>query len=144
MKVVDVQAAKQIMLHGISEFNGISGNDVVDLLLDEIKVLQANCSCPYVVAYIDSFRWGGTLITVTELCEPGDLDDVVKSCKPTQGEQQAVLYCVIGAVKCLHDHRFVHGDIKASNALLARDGTVKLCDFGGAEKMRQAWLDYVA
>jgi len=33
------------------------------------------------------------------------------------------------AVTCLHQHRIVHGDIKASNALLYPDGNVRLSDF---------------
>lgn len=33
------------------------------------------------------------------------------------------------AVKCLHDAEIIHGDIKASNALVYSDGSVRLSDF---------------
>ena len=37
---------------------------------------------------------------------------------------------VLTAIAFIHDHNIVHRDIKAANVLIAKDGTIKLGDFG--------------
>ncbi|KAG8747364.1 hypothetical protein FRC12_014095 [Ceratobasidium sp. 428] len=48
---------------------------------------------------------------------------------------------VVEAVTYLHDMGTVHGDIKAPNVLITRDGTAKLADFGNA-RLRNGTLRF--
>ena len=43
---------------------------------------------------------------------------------------QNMSYQILNGVDFLHSHRIVHRDIKPQNILLARNGTLKLADFG--------------
>jgi serine/threonine protein kinase/pSer/pThr/pTyr-binding forkhead associated (FHA) protein len=44
-----------------------------------------------------------------------------------------VMLQVAGALRAVHEKGMVHRDVKPHNVLIARDGTVKLCDFGLAK-----------
>lgn len=45
------------------------------------------------------------------------------------------LYGLVSAVECLHTQGLVHGDIKASNVLVFKDGSVRLSDFSLIAKL---------
>ncbi|MTV47257.1 protein kinase domain-containing protein, partial [Streptococcus pneumoniae] len=47
----------------------------------------------------------------------------------------AIFAQIVDAVAHLHNHGFVHNDIKADNILMSEDGVPKLCDFGLACKI---------
>lgn len=49
----------------------------------------------------------------------------------TEDARQKFIDCVRG-LHHLHQHGVVHGDIKPQNLLVAKDGTVKIADFGAA------------
>lgn len=51
----------------------------------------------------------------------------------TPDETAAVVEAVAGALEFAHDNGVLHLDIKPSNVLVARDGRVKVADFGMAE-----------
>ena len=41
-----------------------------------------------------------------------------------------IMWQILSGVDFLHSHRIVHRDIKPQNILIAKDGTLKLADFG--------------
>eukprot|EP00158_Paraphelidium_tribonemae_P009789 Partr_v1_DN28966_c1_g1_i2_m25844 putative Cyclin-Dependent Kinase len=47
-----------------------------------------------------------------------------------QAEVKTIMMQLLSAVAHLHDHFFIHRDIKTSNILITRDAVVKLADFG--------------
>lgn len=91
---------------------------------------------PNIVRMIESFREGGDLHIVLELCEGGNLFDAIVDRGPLQQRPAAMIICqVLRAASYLHSHHIHHRDFKAENLLLAEDTppestTIKLCDFG--------------
>lgn len=49
--------------------------------------------------------------------------------KPTISELRYWCFCIAQAVDALHKENIIHADIKASNVLLYKDGSVRLTDF---------------
>ena len=126
-----------------------------DLLLDRrvaVKVLQpslaqdhelvtrfrmearaaARLSHPNIVAVYD---WGSddeqTYYMVMEYVAGTDLRDVLVASGVLQPAQAAeIMASVCEGLAAAHVHGVVHRDIKPENVLIARDGTVKVADFG--------------
>eukprot|EP01083_Nonionella_stella_P273129 926448_1 len=42
--------------------------------------------------------------------------------------------CILNGINHIHQHGFIHGDIKPSNIIVCSDHSIKLCDFGAAFK----------
>merc|ERR1711894_665035 len=62
-----------------------------------------------------------------------DLASYLEKCPPPGLPQDRIKYImwqILCGVDFLHSHRIVHRDIKPQNILVARDGTVKIADFG--------------
>ncbi|DBA04088.1 TPA: hypothetical protein N0F65_009435 [Lagenidium giganteum] len=51
-----------------------------------------------------------------------------------QSEVKYLLQCLLRAVAYMHDHWFLHRDLKTSNLLYDSRGVLKVCDFGLARK----------
>lgn len=126
-----------------------------DLLLDRrvaVKVLQpslaqdqelvarfrmearaaARLSHPNIVAVYD---WGSndeqTYYMVMEYVQGSDLRDLLVGRGSLQPAQAAeIMASVCEGLAAAHVHGVVHRDIKPENVLIARDGTVKVADFG--------------
>ncbi len=90
-----------------------------------------------VVQVFGAGAWKGRLFYAMELVEGKDLRVRVAQGPPLTIEE--ILHIGQGVGKALRaawSHKIVHRDIKPSNILLARDGTVKVTDFGLATSLR--------
>ncbi|KAJ8612842.1 hypothetical protein CTAYLR_002082 [Chrysophaeum taylorii] len=74
------------------------------------------------------------ICAVFELCESGSLASAMAAAVAAEAwDAEARLRCAFdcaSAVAYLHSASVWHRDVKLDNFLVARDGTVKLCDFG--------------
>ncbi len=98
----------------------------------------ANLSHPNIVGIYDWGQSGGTYFIVMEIVEGRSLRDVLKAegaLLPRRATEIAAE--TAAALSVAHQAGLVHRDVKPGNVLLAKDGTVKVTDFGIA----RAWDD---
>lgn len=98
----------------------------------------ANLSHPNIVGIYDWGQAHGTYFIVMELVDGPSLREVVKSSGPLLPRRATEIAAeVAAALSVSHQAGLVHRDVKPGNILLAKDGTVKVTDFGIA----RAWDD---
>ena len=98
----------------------------------------ANLSHPNIVGIYDWGQSAGTYYIVMEIVEGRSLRDVLKAegaLLPRRATEIAAE--TAAALSVAHQAGLVHRDVKPGNVLLAKDGTVKVTDFGIA----RAWDD---
>jgi serine/threonine-protein kinase len=97
----------------------------------------ARLAHPNIVAVYDVGMEGGVPYLVMELVDGHDLQRQLRS--GPLGVDQAVRIGgqICDALEAAHEAGVVHRDIKPDNILLARSGSVKVCDFGIA-RLQQA------
>ena len=77
----------------------------------------------------------GRFCLVMELVDGCDLGRLLRAEKLSAERAIDIFRKVCAAVSHAHEHGFAHRDIKPANILTARDGTVKLVDFGLAKNL---------
>ncbi len=107
--------------------------DQSDLLWEMQTLAQFNH--PHVVAFYHHFTDQNCLFLVMEFCPCGSLDDrmvATGACSESQAFVWGLELCETLAF--VHAKGIVHHDIKPLNILFAGDGTIKLGDFGVANR----------
>ena len=102
----------------------------------ELEAL-ASVRCARLVHYLGAHVVGSQLWIVTEYLAGGSLGDLLASLAAPLAEPvvAGVVAELLEALAYLHGDRRVHRDVKAKNVLVARDGRVKLADFGVATRL---------
>lgn len=91
----------------------------------------ASLSHPNVVQIYDVGQDEDLYYIVLELVEGRSLKEVIQQQGPLPvAEVARIAMEILGALSHAHHHRIVHRDVKPHNILIARDGRVKVTDFG--------------
>jgi serine/threonine protein kinase len=94
-------------------------------------LLLASLDHPGIVKVIDCGQAGPDLLyIVMELVDGVNLMEVIRSGGVSEKRALDIVDQVCSALRFAHDSGIVHRDIKPSNILLARDGRVRIADFG--------------
>ncbi|XP_073927823.1 serine/threonine-protein kinase 36 isoform X2 [Castor canadensis] len=100
----------------------------------EIEIMRG-LRHPNIVHMLDSFETEKEVVVVTDYAE-GELFQILEDDgKLPEDQVQAIAAQLVSALYYLHSHRILHRDMKPQNILLAKDGGIKLCDFGFARAM---------
>ncbi|POY73774.1 putative Non-specific serine/threonine protein kinase [Rhodotorula taiwanensis] len=121
-------AVKQIDLSHISE------GDLPEIM-SEIDLLK-NLHHPNIVQYRGYHRTSTSLYIILEYCENGSLAALVRKFGRIP-ESLVGLYVlqVLQGLQYLHEQGVIHRDIKGSNILATKEGSIKLADFGVATQV---------
>lgn len=87
---------------------------------------------PNIVNLIRSFETDAHLYLILEYCEQGDLYEAIRAGHgPLETEHvRRFMHELVDAVAHIHSKGIYHRDIKPENIFLAKDGSMKLGDFG--------------
>ncbi|KAG0501738.1 hypothetical protein HPP92_001810 [Vanilla planifolia] len=104
--------------------------NAVESILAERNIL-ISARNPFVVRFYYSFTCRENLYLVMEYLNGGDLYSLLRNLG-CLCEEMARLYMaeVVLALEYLHSLNVIHRDLKPDNLLIARDGHIKLTDFG--------------
>lgn len=110
----------------------------VDMFRAEELMSCAGLTSPRIVPLYGAVKEGPWVNIFMELLEGGSLGQLIKQmgCLP---EDRALYYLgqALEGLEYLHTRRILHGDVKADNVLLSKDGSrAALCDFGHAVCLR--------
>lgn len=98
---------------------------------DILKQFNMRFNCPYIVDFYYSFVGDRNLYIVMEYLPGGDLFSLLHNVGALD-EDTAKIYTfqIVQALKCLRELRIIHRDLKPDNIMIAKNGTLKLTDFG--------------
>jgi len=103
--------------------------------------LAARVNHPNVISVFDFVHEGDAHWLVTEYIDGTTFAEMIRKRRGLRPDEAApVLLQAADALAAAHRLKIVHRDVKPSNILIARDGTVKLSDFGIARAAADASL----
>jgi serine/threonine protein kinase len=100
------------------------------------KFRQSEVDCmrtidnPSIVPLYDYYYYNEYVYLLMEFC-PSSIDRELKKNGPYTGRHlRETAFMILNAIKCCHENKVAHNDIKPSNFLIDSYNRVKVCDFG--------------
>jgi len=109
--------------------------DDIQTINKEITTLSHGKSCAQLINYYGSVVFGTKLWIVMEYVDGGSILDRIKVKLLDEQEIAIVVKEVLFGLLYLSAEGKIHRDIKAANILLAKNGQVKLADFGATAQL---------
>eukprot|EP01126_Amoeba_proteus_P048494 TRINITY_DN5605_c0_g1_i15.p1 TRINITY_DN5605_c0_g1~~TRINITY_DN5605_c0_g1_i15.p1 ORF type:complete len:432 (-),score=78.57 TRINITY_DN5605_c0_g1_i15:322-1617(-) len=122
----------------------INKNTDISDIEKEIALLK-QCTSPYIVSYYGVYRMENLLWIIMDYCRLGSVLDMMQKIGPLPESSAVwVLSSALLGLQYLHRAQIIHRDVKAANILVTDDASVKLADFGVAEKISESIFGEVA
>ena len=123
----EIVAVKKITKQVINQHNQYKH------IMDEQDFLS-KIKSPWIINLKQSFQEGDFLFLIMDLCQGGDLLNLLKKYN-TFKEDQAKFYIaeILLALDEIHSIGCIHRDVKPENVLIDKNGHIKLSDFGLAK-----------
>jgi serine/threonine protein kinase len=103
-----------------------------------VKLYKYKLNHPYRMS--NGTTWN-SLAMVLEICENGELFDLVYHGQPLQEKIARTFFRqIVNGLEALHKKNMAHRDIKPQNILLTKDFVVKLADMGSGARFRDSRL----
>jgi serine/threonine protein kinase len=104
--------------------------------LDREVHLLKNLEHPNIVGLLDTWESGDAVFVVLELCELGDLSQILaREIKLNESMTAHYMKQLLEALACVHQFPAVHRDVKPDNLLITSRYELKLTDFGWAAEL---------
>ncbi len=87
-----------------------------------------------IVTYYHHFWEDDKLFLVMEYCSGGSLRDKMDSCKISTSDALSWIQTLTTCLRTVHKKGIIHHDIKPDNIVFTQNGTIKIADFGVANK----------
>ena len=87
----------------------------------------------YIVKCVDAYDFSSRIWIFLEYMDAGKLTKIITDRNNGDYSEafcKYAIYCVVHAVKALHDKNIIHRDIKSDNVLMSFNGDIKLADLG--------------
>lgn len=106
-------------------------------ILHKIKIeaaVMSMCANPNIINYHSSYYYMNCLFMLIEYMDGGALTDIIYQNlkKIPERVSSFIMREILLGLKALHEHKQIHRDLKSDNILVAKDGTIKVADFGFA------------
>lgn len=106
------------------------------IALREIRMLK-QLKHPNLVNLIEVFRRKRKMHLVFEYCDHTLLNELERNPNGvSDGVIKSVLWQTLQALNFCHKHNCIHRDVKPENILIAKQGVIKICDFGFARILK--------
>ncbi|WP_167365557.1 protein kinase domain-containing protein [Flavobacterium xinjiangense] len=102
-------------------------------IIHEIEIVS-KFENPNIVTYYHHFYEEDILYLVMEYCSGGSLRDKISSSKITNSEVIEWIQTLASCLRVIHKKGIIHHDIKPDNIVFTQNGTIKIADFGVANK----------
>lgn len=102
-------------------------------IIHEIETI-AKFENPNIVTYYHHFWEEETLFLVMEYCSGGSIRDKLRSGQYTVSEALDWIQTITSCLRSIHKKGIIHHDIKPDNIVFTQNGTIKIADFGIANK----------
>ena len=102
-------------------------------IIHEIEIVS-KFENPNIVTYYHHFYEENILFLVMEYCSGGSLRDKISLQEVTTKEAIEWTQTLTNCLRVIHKKGIIHHDIKPENVLFSQNGTIKIADFGVANK----------
>ena len=120
----------------------VANKNIRKRFLAEARILH-QLSHVNIIKVTDFIDAGDIVAFVMEYIEGDSLSEfIIKKGKLTDTDVEYIFPQMLSAVEYIHEKGLVHRDVKPSNFMMTKEGTIKLLDFGIAKNTNDGALDY--